>query len=123
MTWLDNTGRLGITAGNGAAAQSNFVVNDNVWRYITVTRLATTGVVQFFVNGVQNGSGTSEIGIKTGAFRQIGMLWDSTNAHRDFNGLIGEVRIFNGVMTASRIRADYKYQLDSSLTYCEAETY
>ncbi len=121
--WIDNTGKIGVTAGDGAAAKSNFVVNDNAWRHVTITRQSSNGAVKFYVNGVQNGTGTSEAGVKTTAFKQIGMLWDSGGNHRNFDGLVGEVRIFTGVMTAARIRADYKYQLDSYLSYKEVEAY
>ncbi|MCC7442494.1 MAG: DUF2341 domain-containing protein [Bdellovibrionales bacterium] len=119
--WIDGTGRIGVTAGNGAAAKSNFVVNDNAWRHVTITRNSTSGAVQFFVNGVLNGSGTSEAGLKTASFTRFGWIGDTGGTPVDLDGALDEIRIYNAVQSADRIRADYKYQNDTHVFYSEPE--
>lgn len=120
--WIDATGRIGVTAGNGSAAKSNFVVNDNAWRHVSITRNESTGAVQFFVNGVLNGTGTSETGFKSWPFQKIGIIGDSNGTPEDFNGTLDEVRIYSSVQTNARIRADYKYMTSSYLFYATPET-
>ncbi len=119
--WIDASGYIGITAGNGAAAKSNFVVNDGNWRYVTITRSSTTGAVQFYVNGVQNGSGTSETGNKTTAFQQIGIIGDTGGTPVELNAYLDELRISNSIVAAARIRADYKYMVGTNVFYNTAE--
>ncbi len=119
--WIDASGYIGITAGNGAAAKSNFVVNDGNWRYVTITRSATTGAVQFYVNGVQNGTGTSETGNKTQPFQQIGIIADTGGTPQELDAYLDELRISNSVVSAARIRADYKYMVGTNLFYNTAE--
>lgn len=121
--WLDNTGRLGVTAGDSGAAKSSFVVNDSAWRHVTITRNESNGAVVFYVNGVASGTGTSETGFKSTSFNRFGILWDTSGTHRDFDGYMDEIRIYTGVMSADRIRADYKYMVDTHLTYQAVEDY
>jgi MSHA biogenesis protein MshQ len=119
--WIDATGRIGVTAGNGTAAKSNFVVNDNVWRHVTITRDHVSGLVEFYVNGVLNGTGVSETGAKTTYFDSFGIIGDTGGTPEDYNGYLDEVRIFSTVQTAARIKADYKYMMDTHLDYNPAE--
>jgi hypothetical protein len=72
---------------------------------------------------VASGTGTSESGFKSTAFNRFGVLWDTAGTHRDFNGYMDEIRIFTGVMSADRIRADYKYMMDTHLSYQPVEYY
>jgi len=115
-------GRICVTAGNGVGARSNFVVNDNAWRQVTITRNETTGFVQFFVNGVFNGSGTSTTGSITTAFRSFGIIGDTGGTPEDYDGAMDEIRIFNSVQTSDKIRADYKYQVTTHIDYSATET-
>jgi hypothetical protein len=121
--WLDQSGLIGVTAGDSGAAKSNFSVNDNTWRHVTITRNESTGAVAFYVNGVESGTGTSEAGFKSTAFNRFGVLWDTSGTHRDFNGFMDEIRITTGILSADRIRADYKYMIDSHLNYLFVEDY
>ena len=120
--WIDASGYLGVTAGNGAAAKSNFIVNDNIWRHITITRNHLTGSVQFFVNGVLNGSGTSEAGAKTLPFSKLGIIGDTGGTPEELDASLEEVRIYASVQNAAQIKADYKFMLDTYLSYSATES-
>jgi hypothetical protein len=120
--WIDNNGYIGVTAGNGSAAKSNFVVHDNVWRHITITRDHVTGTVQFFVNGVKNNTGSSETGAKTLSFTKFGIIDDTGGTPEDLNGAMDEIHLFSGVQTDARIKADFKFQLDSYFSYSPGES-
>ena len=121
--WIDATGRLGVNAGNGAAAKSDFIVNDDTWRHITITRSESDGAVKFYINGVENGSGFSERGFKSISFQKLGTIRDTGGTPTFFEGLLDEVRIVSSVMDSARIRADYKYMMDTHLLYHAEESF
>jgi hypothetical protein len=121
--WLDQSGLIGVTAGDSGAAKSDFAINDNTWRHVTITRNEANGAVAFYVNGVQSGTGTSESGFKSTSFNRFGVLWDTSGTHRDFNGYMDEIRITTGILSTDRIRADYKYMIDTHLNYMAVEDY
>ncbi|MGZ3691130.1 MAG: DUF2341 domain-containing protein, partial [Pseudobdellovibrio sp.] len=122
--WIDGSGYLAITAGNGTGAKSLLQINDNVWRHIAITRNSTTGSVAFYVNGVLNNSGTSGVGAITTAFSKFGVIPQTNgNPAADFNGKLDEVRIETGVLNAEQIKADFKFQNNSQLTFGQLETY
>ncbi len=116
--WIDTTGLIGITAGNGANAKSSFVVSNNAWRHVTISRNTTTGAVAFYINGVLSGSTTSEAGNKTLAFTFLGRMVNALN----YNGLMDEVRIYSSVQTAAQVLADFKYMSNTHVIYNSIET-
>lgn len=120
--WIDGGGLIGITAGNGAAAKSAFVVNNNAWRHVTITRNSTSGAVVFYINGVASGSGTSETGSKTTYFDLLGEIGDTGGSPVNYNGLIDEVRIYNSLQAAPQVLADFKFMSNTNLIYGLVET-
>ena len=78
--------------------------------------------MQFFVNGVLNGSGTSESGHKTNYFSDFGIIEDTGGTPEEFDGQLDEIRIYDSIQTADRIRADYKYMTEEYFEYASPET-
>lgn len=107
-------GSIAVGVGNTWTAHSNFVVNNNAWRHVTITR-STTGATAFYVNGQLTNSGTGTTGeVAAGrTFTRVGMAVSGGN----FNGQLDEVRLFNSVQTADKIRADFKYMTNTHLNY------
>jgi hypothetical protein len=103
--WLDATGRIGMQAGNTAGAKSTAPINDGQWHHIALTRNATTGLVQVYVDGVLSGSATSEVGTKTTTFRSLGRIEDTGGTPAWFAGSLDDVRLFNRVLTAQEIQS------------------
>ena len=120
--WIDGSGAIGVTSGNGAAAKSNFVVNNNVWRHVTITRNHISGAVKFFINGVLNGSGTSEAGAKTTPFSKFGEIGDTGGTPVNYNGSMDEVRVMTSIKTDADIKADHKFMVDTNLEYSVTES-
>ncbi len=120
--WIDGSGFIGVTAGNGANAKSNFVVNNNAWRHVTITRNSTSGAVVFYINGVQNGSATSETGNKTTYFDLLGEIGDTGGSPVNYNGYLDEVRIVNSVRTAAQIQGDFKFMMNTHVLYNSVES-
>jgi hypothetical protein len=115
--WIDGGGLIGVTAGNGANAKSDFVVNNNAWRHVTITRNSTSGAVEFFINGVSNNTATSEAGSKTNYFDLLGEIMDTGGSPVNYNGLLDEVRIYNTVQTSARVLGDFKYMMNMHVIY------
>ena len=88
-----------------------------------MSRNETTGAVKFYVNGVLNGSGTSETGAKTTPFSQFGAIGDTGGAPQYFNGSMDGIRLKVGIETDARIKAEYKFGTESNVTYGSAENF
>lgn len=122
--WLDASGFIGVTAGNGVGAKSNLAINDNVWRHITISRNGANGEVRFYVNGVLNNAGTSGLGAITTTFSKFGVIPTSTGgAGYEFDGSLDEIRIINAVLTDAEVRADFKFQNNSNVSFGTIESY
>lgn len=111
-------GSIAIGVGNTWTAHSNFVINNNAWRHVTITR-STTGATVFYVNGLQTNSGAGTAGeIAAGrTFDRIGAAVLGGN----FNGQLDEVRLFNTVQAADKIKTDFKYMMNTHLNYSAVE--
>jgi hypothetical protein len=114
-------GTLGVNSGNTGLAKSNFVINDNSWRYVTMSRNETTGLVKFYVNGVLNGSGTSETGYKSTAFSKFGMIDDTGGTPVHFNGALDGIRLNASILSDDRIKAEFKFQADTHISFGQLE--
>src|SRR5205085_4950565 len=46
--WIDSTGHIGVTAGDGSGAQSAAPINDGTWHHVALTRDAASGIEQVY---------------------------------------------------------------------------
>lgn len=113
-------GSIAIGIGNTFVASSNYAINNNAWRHVTITR-STSGAAVFYINGVQTNSGTGTSGtIAAGqTFDRIG----AAIAGGNFNGQLDEVRLFNSVQTPDKVKADFKYMMNTHINYAPIELY
>ena len=108
---LNAAGDIGIYVGDAGGLYSSTPVDDGNWHNLAITRNATTGVVQLYVDGVLNGTATLETGNKTSAFQLIGALQTDAsdgvtpNGANYFNGQLDEVRIYNLVVDPAVINS------------------
>jgi len=108
--YLDATGHIGVGAGDTGVA-SNGTINDGQWHHVAFTRNSSTGAVQIYVDGMLQGSGTSETGVKSAPFRLIGaqtaLASNGTTmvGATYLNGELDDVRTFGRVLTAAEIAA------------------
>ena len=106
---INATGHIGIYVGDAGGVYSTSALNDGTWHNIAMTRDASTGIVQLYVDGVLNGSATFDTGNKTSQFFLIGALSDvagdgiTRTGDNYFNGKLDEVRIYNQVLSANEI--------------------
>ncbi|MBC7420409.1 MAG: DUF2341 domain-containing protein [Bdellovibrio sp.] len=111
-------GSIAIGIGNTFVASSNYAINNDAWRHVTITR-STSGAAVFYVNGVQTNAGSGTAGaIAAGkTFDRIG----AAIAGGNFNGQLDEVRLFNSVQTPDKIKADFKYMMNTHINYAPVE--
>ncbi len=121
--WLDATGFVGLTAGNGANAKSNFIINNGAWRHLSMNRDSATGAVRFFINGVFQNTTNSDTGSKTTFFDLLGQVGNTGGAPFNFDGDLDEVRIYNSVQSDAQVKADYKFMMNTNLLYNVTEVY
>jgi hypothetical protein len=106
--YITANGRIAIQAGNTTGAFSTTRVNDGMWHHVTLTRNATTGVVQVYVDGILEGTATSETGVKTQYFNSIGRIYDSSGSHGWYQGRLDEVSFWSDIMDSSVVYDQYR---------------
>lgn len=129
--YITANGRIAIQAGNTTGARSTTVVNDGVWHHVVLTRDHISGVVQVYVDGVLEGTATSETGIKTQYFNSIGRIYDSAGSHGWYQGRLDEVSFWSDIMDSSIVYDQYRrganrltYQMRScDDSACSGETF
>jgi fibronectin type 3 domain-containing protein len=105
---LNAAGQIGIFVGDAGGVYSTAAINNGQWHQVAITRDATTGQVQLFIDGVLNSSGTLAAGTKAAQFYLIGALTDRNSAGyvtgaNYFNGQLDDVQIYNYVLSAGEI--------------------
>jgi hypothetical protein len=110
----DSTGKIYTAVGDTTGARTNVAMNDNTWRYIVMTRDATTGVTNMYVNGVLVSTVTTDTGFKTTAFYSIGRKEDtiltSVLYPQYYYGALDELRISTVFKSANWILTQYNNQ-------------
>lgn len=92
-----STGAYWDAQVNGATT-----VNDNAWHNVCVTRNGDTGENILYVDAQVDGSGVSGIGTQTqNTHARIGWGYDGAALYQ---GLIDDVRVYNGVLTQSQLQ-------------------
>ncbi len=115
--FLRADGSIAVNAGNAGVAASNFVINDNNWRHITIQRDQTNGDVRFYVNGVLNGSGASESGYKKTAFTSFGVIADTGGTPNYFIGQMDGIRLTTGYSDPEVVKGEFKFQADTHVSF------
>ncbi len=103
--WLDASGRIGISAGNGTAAKSTQPVNNGQWHHVGLTRDASSGEVKVYVDGLLNSTAISDTGIKTTSFASLGRIEDTAGTPAYFAGSMDDVRLYASVLGSADIQA------------------
>ena len=102
--WLDSTGPFTSARHDGL---SSHVVNDGRWHFIAMTRNATTGLEQVFVDGVLDGSATGTKGGITAAFSGLGRIENPNGVENYFAGELDDINIFSQTIAAAQIKQMY----------------
>lgn len=97
--WIDQSGRLALSAGNDNGIRSPSVINDNQWRHITMSRNAQSGVLKMYLDGQLVATGTNNSGNYGGNdWNKVSSLMrieDSDNKNQTLEGYVDDIKIFN----------------------------
>jgi RNA polymerase sigma factor (sigma-70 family) len=113
--FVDEAGRTGVSVGDLALGRtkqledivlrSKQAINDGQWHHVALTRDATSGRVEVFVDGKVSGARTAGTGPRTTPFFSIGRkeVPEQQKPAHYFQGLLAEVRFYNRVLTPEEI--------------------
>jgi LPXTG-motif cell wall-anchored protein len=109
---INNEGKLmfgngGVLNGGDADANTmgNTVVADNAWHEVCVTRNNTTGENILFVDGNQDASGFTGVGLVN--TNPLARIASGTDGAAPFVGLIDDLRLYQSVVPAEEIAARF----------------
>jgi cytoskeletal protein CcmA (bactofilin family) len=101
--WLNGTGRIGLSVGNAHSNLSTSAINGGTWRHVVLTRDAASGAWKIYLDGSLNQSGTGASGTIGTSYSSIGRIEDTGGSPTYFSGMLDELKVFSGVLTASQI--------------------
>ena len=104
--WLDDTGRLRLSVGDGAGIQSPDPVNHGNLHHYVLTRRASTGALTMYRDGVKIAQGTGDTGSKDGGggYDRLGAIEDGGAS---LSGTLLDVQVFNQGLTAEQVASLY----------------
>lgn len=105
---LNAAGDIGIYVGDSGGIYSTTPVNDGQWHNVTMTRNALTGVVQLYIDGTLNATGSFDIGYKAAQFYLLGGLTvrnssGNVTGANYYNGQMDDVQVWNRVLGSDEI--------------------
>lgn len=102
-------------AASPNVTNSQWTVEKDKWQFITFTYDSSTGVCQFYVDGVQKGGDISSSNRGSVSWNSTSFyLGKSYSDNRDFSGDMGEVRVWNRILTRDEINAkNHFYKVDA----------
>ncbi len=97
--WIDEGGRIGLALDNSSAVVSAASVQDGRWHHVVITRDATSGLAQVYVDGNLSASASGPTGSRSLPFTSLGRVEGAGY----FSGRLDQVTIFNRVITAQEV--------------------
>ena len=103
--WLDDTGRLRLSVGDGEGIESPEPVNDGELHHYVLTRADANGSLVMYRNGVKVAEGTGDVGARDGggSYRKLGAIQGSAS----LSGVLEDVQIFNKVLSSRDVALLY----------------
>jgi hypothetical protein len=105
------------SVSGGSLIWSNPFANfgDGNSHLVTVTRDATVGTVNFYIDGQSVGSGTSGVGVCSGTAFSFGKVERSSLAHPAIPGTMCDARIYDTALSAAQVQSLF----NSTLALCK----
>ena len=101
--WLDTNGRLNLSADSALLARTAKPVNDGKWHFIVLTRDATSGTGQVYMDGALSDTRSGPAGSRTLSFQSLGRIESPSGSASVFAGRLDEVTIFTRVITLGEV--------------------
>ncbi|MDH4450048.1 MAG: Ig-like domain-containing protein [Rhodoferax sp.] len=103
--WIDGSGRIGFTVGNGTAIKSQQSISDDKWHHVVMTRNARTGEIALYVDGKLAEKRTAASGtIPNATSQKLGLIINNTGAPK-FQGVLKNVGVYDSVLKETDTQA------------------
>jgi len=113
---LNASGKIGFDVGNANGLYSTTSVNDNVWHQVAITRDASTNLVNIYIDGVLESTGSPTDAGFNATLNRLSGFGATNNFNNDATGTdladyrflnadLDDVRIYNHVLTADQVAA------------------
>jgi len=106
--FINGSGKICVSAGNGEAAASSTSVNDDKWHHVVLTRDGSSGEVKVYMDGKAEGTASSESGDKTSAYNAIGRRGNTDGEPGWFRGMLDEVKAYSRVLKPAEVETLFK---------------
>ncbi|MFZ4766942.1 MAG: LamG-like jellyroll fold domain-containing protein, partial [Roseimicrobium sp.] len=100
--WMDDAGRVALSVDDAPVVRSAAAVNDGQWHHVVITRDATSGVGQVYVDGALSASATGASGARAASITSLARIQHASGAAY-LAGRLDQVTIFNRVVTAGEV--------------------
>lgn len=100
--WLDDAGKIALSVDETQVVKSVAAVNDGQWHHVVITRDATTGAAQVYVDGVLSASGNGATGAHAAIITSFGRIQHSSGTVY-FSGRLDQVSLFERVVTPAEV--------------------
>ncbi|MCU0748937.1 MAG: cadherin-like domain-containing protein [Akkermansiaceae bacterium] len=97
--WIDASGKIGLGLDGTSVVQSAVSIHDGKWHHVVLTRNATSGATQVYIDGVLSASASGPAGTRSLAFNSLGRI----EGGGYFQGRLDQVTVFNRVIDASEV--------------------
>ncbi len=121
-SFLLHANKLYAAFGNGSSSEltigdSSGTVAANQWSLVAATYNASTGAVNYYINGAAAGSGTIATGQLGGNSTppSIGAYWTGSSTGEFFGGGLADVAMYPAALSSSQITSDYNAPSQSAL--------
>lgn len=105
-------------AASPNVTNSQWTIEKEKWQFITFTYDSSTGICQFYVDGIQKGGDVTSTNRGTVSWNSSQFyVGKSYSDNRDFSGDMGELRVWNRVLTKEEIQSKnhfYKVDVDAN---------
>ncbi|MRT95030.1 LamG domain-containing protein, partial [Ancylomarina sp. 16SWW S1-10-2] len=108
--WIDSSGRLGLTKGDGNKVQTSSAISDSNWHHIVLTRNSSSGQLEVYVDGNFVARVTGTTGDVTTGFSSIGRIEDTGGTPEYFAGQLDELLVFDQAISADQVQLIYNNQ-------------
>lgn len=102
--WLDNQGRMRLSAGNDGGIATPGAINNGQWRHYVMTRDSSNGALSIWLDGQKVSSGSARSGVLGGAghnrYQTLGKI---LHKGQTLQGTVDDVQVYNRVLNNAEI--------------------
>ena len=108
---INRTGKLGFGTGiSDGTVYTTDSVNTGVWLNVAIARVALTGGVKLYINGVLNKSGNTDANVGELTAQSNLLIGAGSDGGVNWTGLMGSILVYNSTLTDLQILNNFNDQ-------------